>query len=75
MKRNITLKVITRANKDELIGLSKDSYKIKITAMPEKGKANKRIIALLSEKFNVKKADIRILSGLKSANKIVEIGS
>ena len=40
---------------------------------PEKGKANKRIIEMLAERFAVRKQDIRIVSGEAANRKIIEI--
>ncbi|MBU4311316.1 MAG: DUF167 domain-containing protein [Candidatus Omnitrophica bacterium] len=73
--RRIELKVIARAKKEEVLKLSEDSYKIKVSSPPEKGKANKRIIELLSEELGVKKQDVRIVAGETSNKKIVEIRS
>ncbi len=71
--RRIKLKVIARAKKEGLQKLSEDSYRIKVSSPPEKGKANKRIIELLSKEFGVKKRDIRIISGETNNKKIIEI--
>ena len=73
--RRIKLKVIARAKKEELLRLSEHSYRIKVSRPPEKGRANKRIIELLSREFGAKKRDIRIVSGETSDRKIVEITS
>jgi len=48
-------------------------YKVYVTAAPEKGKANKKMIELLAEYFKVSKSQIRIVKGEISRNKIVEI--
>jgi uncharacterized protein (TIGR00251 family) len=69
----IELKVIAGAKKEELIKVSENSYRLKVCSPPEKGRANRRAIELLSEKFNVKRQDIRIVSGETSARKILEI--
>lgn len=50
-----------------------ESYKIYVTAPPEDGKANKKVIELLAEYFKVPKSQIRIVKGEISRNKIVEI--
>lgn len=71
--QTINLKVITRAKKEEVQKLSEDTYRIKVSSPPEKGKANKRIIELLSKEFGVKKQDIKIVSGESSNRKIVEM--
>lgn len=50
-----------------------EMYKVYVTVAPEQGKANKKMIELLSEYFRVPKSQIRIVKGEISRNKIVEI--
>jgi len=50
-----------------------DTYVVRVDAPPTKGRANKRLIEILAEYFGVKKSRIRIISGEKSREKIVEI--
>ncbi len=69
----IEARVITRAKKEEIEKISENSYRVKVATPPEKGKANKRVIKLLSEKLGIKKQDIRIISGETSSRKILEI--
>ena len=71
--RRINIKVITRAKKEELQKLSEDSYRIKVSTPPEKGKANKRIIEILDKELGVKKRGIKIISGETTNRKIIEI--
>lgn len=70
----VEVKVIARAKKEEIKKISEDYYRIKVCLPPERGKANKRIIELLSEEFGIKKKDIRIISGEANSRKIIEIG-
>jgi uncharacterized protein (TIGR00251 family) len=69
----ISLKITTRAKKESIEKLSENSYKIKVSVPPEKGKANKRVIEILAEELGVRKQDILIVSGLTNSNKIAEI--
>lgn len=71
----IEVKVITRAKKEGIEKTSDDSYKIKVSLPPEKFKANKRVIELLSEELGIKKKNIKIISGETSSKKIIEISS
>lgn len=73
MIKRIELKVITRAKKEEIKKISENSYKVKISVPPEKGRANKKIIELFSREFDIPKQDIKIVSGETSARKILEI--
>jgi len=44
-----------------------------LTSKPEKGKANLELIKKLAKHFKVSSSQIRIVSGIKSRRKIVEI--
>ena len=47
--------------------------KVRLTSPPVEGKANKQLITFLSENFKVKKSEIKIVAGLKSREKLIEI--
>ena len=49
------------------------SLKICLKSPPVDGKANQELIKLLAKKFNVKKSEITIKSGLSSKNKLIEV--
>lgn len=44
-----------------------------LTSMPEKGKANLELIKKLAKYFKVSSSQVKIVAGLKSRKKIVEI--
>ncbi len=50
-----------------------DTIKINISAIPEKGKANKELIKFLSKEFNVLKENISIISGVSNKLKLIKI--
>jgi len=51
------------------------TLKIKLTAAPVDNEANIKLVKLLSEHFDVAKSKIKIVSGLTSKNKIIEVSS
>ena len=67
------VKVIPRSSKKQVIEMSSDVLKVKITAPPVDGKGNEALIELLSKHFKVRKSAIRILKGKKAQNKMIEI--
>jgi uncharacterized protein len=73
MATNISVKVQPNANHNDVIGQTGGVWKIKIAAPPDKGKANKELIDYLSGLLNVKKAQINILRGQTTHNKVLEI--
>lgn len=73
METLIKVKVLPRASKTEILGKENDVYRVKMTAPPVEGKANKALIALLAEKLGVPKRDIEITAGKKSRVKTVRV--
>jgi uncharacterized protein (TIGR00251 family) len=47
---------------------------ISVSSIPIRGKANKEIIQKLSNYFNVRTNDVRIIRGLYSNTKVIDIG-
>lgn len=71
MKIFIKLKPSSKHESIKKIG--EKSFSVKVKEPPAEGRANKALIELLSEKFNISKSRILIVSGLKSKKKTVEI--
>ena len=79
-KQTITVKLTPGAKQNKVIGWEEDLFgdrtlKVQVTAIPEKGKANKALIALLSKHWKVSKSSITIIRGETSRIKILEIFS
>ncbi len=60
-------------SRTEEVSQEGDSFIVKVKEPPKEGKANQAVIRLLSEHFGVPKSRVRILSGIKSKNKVVEV--
>jgi uncharacterized protein (TIGR00251 family) len=69
----ITIRVIPRSSKNEILPQPDGSYKIRLTVPPVDGAANKKIIELLSDYFDVAKSKIVIVRGESSRNKTFSI--
>ncbi|MCD6528061.1 YggU family protein [bacterium] len=69
----LKVKVAPRAKKNEIVGWQNNVLKIKINALPVKGKANQELIKFLADKLNIKKGQIRIVKGLTNRKKEVEL--
>jgi len=67
------IRVIPRASRCELAGVQGDALKIRITAPPVEGAANKECIRFLSDMLGVKRSQIKIIAGHRSKNKKVSI--
>ena len=63
--------VVPNASRSHVVGLHGDRVKIRISAPPEKGKANKALVALLIATTNATSATV--VSGELSRRKTVEL--
>ena len=69
----IKVKVKPNAKKEEIKKIDEDYYEIRVTVVPEKGKANKKVIEILSKYLKVPKSKIKLVKGEKSKEKTFEI--
>jgi uncharacterized protein (TIGR00251 family) len=69
----VKVKVVPNSKQQKVEKISEDEYKVYVKSPPTKGKANKELIEVLSDYFNVSKSRIKIISGFASREKIVEI--
>jgi uncharacterized protein (TIGR00251 family) len=69
----ITIKVVPGASRDGIVGLLGDALKVRVSAPPEKGKANAAVIELLAEALGVSVRSISVISGAASPRKILHV--
>jgi hypothetical protein len=69
----ISVSVIPNAKSNGIEKLSDEKYKARVDAPAEGGRANARLVEMLAEYFNVRRAKVRIISGMKNKNKTVSI--
>jgi uncharacterized protein len=67
------VKVLPRSSQNMVAGISGDVLKIKLTAPPVDGAANRMCIEFLSKQVGARKSDIKIISGENSRLKRVLI--
>ena len=75
MKMKITVAVKPNSKKEIVEELPDGSYLVRVNVPPVDGKANERVIELLSKHFRQPKSLITLTSGPKSKKKIFSIGS
>jgi uncharacterized protein (TIGR00251 family) len=61
------------SSKTEELSQKGESFIVKVKEPPKEGKANQAVIKLLAEHFGVPQSQVRILSGFRSRNKVVEV--
>ena len=74
MTKKIKIKVLPGSSRNEIVGeIESGILKIKLTTAPVGGEANKKLIEFLSKKWKIPKSKIKIVRGLTSRNKIIEL--
>jgi uncharacterized protein (TIGR00251 family) len=71
----ISLRVHPNAPRNEVIGFSGGVLGVRVAAPPVKGKANKELVAFLSQILGVNKGALTIIQGRTSRNKVIAIDS
>jgi len=64
-----------RASRNEIVGAKGDAVKIRLTAPPVEGAANKMCVEFLSKALKVRKSDVVIVRGQSSRTKQVLVRS
>jgi uncharacterized protein (TIGR00251 family) len=62
-----------RASRDGIEGLHGDALKVKVTAPPLEGRANKAVKKLLAEQLGIAPSQVEIIAGERSREKLLRI--
>src|SRR3989338_8282509 len=73
MPQTIIVKVTPRAKENKIVVYKDGFLRVRITAPPVEGKANKALIAFLADAWNVSQSSIRIVRGETSREKVLEV--
>ena len=66
----LKIKVKTNSKKQEIESIDDESYRISLKSKSEDNKANFELIKLMKRYF---RKDVKIIKGLRSKNKIIEV--
>lgn len=70
----IPIKVKPRSKTEDVTKeMDGDVYVVRVKEPPVEGRANRAVVKLLSKHFGVPENRLRIVSGLTSKNKIIEV--
>jgi uncharacterized protein (TIGR00251 family) len=71
----IKVHVTPNAKEARVVKVGDDSFEVKVDEKAMDGRANKRLLEILSEHFDVPKSRILVVRGAKSRDKILEVAS
>jgi hypothetical protein len=69
----LRLRVKPGARKTAIVGVHSGALKVAVAAAPERGKANRAVVALLAEALGLPFSGVTIASGETSRDKVAEI--
>jgi uncharacterized protein (TIGR00251 family) len=69
----IAVKAVPGASRDAVAGRLGERLKVRVSAPPEGGKANKAICALLASELGVRASDAEVVQGHGRAEKVVRV--
>ena len=69
----IRVYVTPNAREASVVRVSEDSFEVRVDERAMSGRANKRLLEILAEHFNIPKSRIMILKGTKTRNKTIQI--
>lgn len=65
----IEVKVTPKAKENKVVSWDGEVLKVRVTEVPEKGKANQAVIRLLAEVFSLPQREFTLVSGSGARNK------
>lgn len=72
---NFPVKVQPKASRDQVVGYRDGVLQLRVTAPPDKGRANAAVVALLADALGVAKSRVRIVRGQSSRDKVLTVES
>jgi uncharacterized protein (TIGR00251 family) len=69
----LRLTVVPGAQRTQVVGRHGDRLKVRLAAPPEKGAANRELIAFLARALNLPKSSLKLTLGAQSRSKVVAV--
>ena len=67
------VKVQARARREEIAGVHGGALRVRVTAPPLEGRANRAVVELLAERLHLPQSSVKITSGERSPQKTIEV--
>jgi uncharacterized protein (TIGR00251 family) len=69
----LAVRVVPGASKNEVAGVKDGVWKVRLTAPPVEGKANRALVEYLADKLDLNKSQVALLTGTASRSKSVAV--
>jgi len=69
----IKVKVFPKSKKESFVVISENKFEIKVKEKAERNSANKRVVELIAEYFEIEQKKVKIVSGHHSPSKMLSV--
>lgn len=69
----LQVRVVPGAKTAAVVGRHGAAWKVRVTAPPERGRANEAVIQLLSTRLGLSARDVTVVAGASGRDKVVEL--
>ena len=69
----LSVRLTPRASREEIAGFEGETLRVRVTAPPVAGRANRALVRLLAKRLGVPRGAVRVVTGQTSRSKIVAI--
>jgi uncharacterized protein YggU (UPF0235/DUF167 family) len=56
-----------------VVGRYGDAWKVRVTALPERGRANDAVVGVIAQTLGVDRRNVRLVGGASGRDKVVEL--
>ena len=69
----LSVRLTPRASREEIAGFEGETLRVRVTAPPVAGRANRALVRLLAKRLGVPRGAVRVVTGQTSRRKVVAI--
>ena len=69
----LSVRLTPRASRDQIAGFEGETLRVRVTAPPVEGRANRALVRLLAKRLGLPRGAVRVVAGQTSRSKVVAI--
>lgn len=69
----LVVRLVPRASRNEVAGFEGETLRVRVTAPPVEGRANRALERLLAKRLDLPRGAVRVVAGQASRNKVVAV--
>ena len=69
----LSIRLTPRASRDAIAGFEGETLRVRVTAPPVEGRANRALVRLLAKRLSLPRGAVRVVAGQASRNKVVAV--